>query len=99
MFKPIGNKAISLNYLRSSGFNIPFFLSFDSKTSFKHVRALVSEKFKENALKIGFSATKWAFVVPKRHNKIRESQPSPPEGRLMAQMGPKLAQGSQLEAI
>ena len=50
MFKPIGNKAISLNYLRSSGFNIPFFLSFDSKTSFKHVKALVSEKFKENAI-------------------------------------------------
>ena len=50
MFKPIGNKAISLNDLRASGFNIPFFLSFDSKTSFKHVRALVSEKFKENAI-------------------------------------------------
>ena len=50
MFKPIGNKAISLNDLRSSGFNIPFFLSFDSKTSFEQVRALVSEKFKENAI-------------------------------------------------
>ena len=50
MFKPIGNKAISLNDLSSSGFNIPFFLSFNSKTSFEHVRALVSEKFKENTI-------------------------------------------------
>ena len=29
----------------------------------------------ENALKIGFLAPKWAFVVPKRHRKSRGSQP------------------------
>ena len=75
MFKPIGNKAISLNYLRSSGFNIPFFLSFDSKTSFNHVSALVNEKFKENALKICLLAPKRTFAVPEMHRKIRESHP------------------------
>ena len=39
-------------------------------------------KIQENGLKIAFLAPKWAFVVPKRHGKIRESQPSPREGRL-----------------
>ena len=50
MFKPIGNKAISLYDLRSSGFNIPLFLSLDSKTSFDHVKTLVHKKFKANAI-------------------------------------------------
>ena len=50
MFKPIGNKAIYLHDLRSSGFNIPLFLSLDSKTSFDHVKTLVHKKFKANAI-------------------------------------------------
>ena len=47
-----------------------------------------SENRHENALKIGVLAPKWAFVVPKRHKNSRESQPWPPEGRIVAQKGP-----------
>ena len=50
MLKPIGNKAIFLSNLRSSGFNIPLFLSFDSETSFDHVKVAVLEKFKANTI-------------------------------------------------
>jgi hypothetical protein len=46
MHKAIGNKAVSIDDLRSSGFNIPLFLSLESNTSFDDVQTVVNDKFK-----------------------------------------------------
>ena len=50
MHKAIGNKAVSIDDLRSSGFNIPLFLSLDSNTSFDDVQTVVNDKFKPGAI-------------------------------------------------
>jgi len=50
MHKAIGNKAISIDDLRSSGFNIPLFLSLESNTSFDDVQTVVNDKFKPGSI-------------------------------------------------